>query len=62
MLSVGQEVKVKVLNTNDNKVSLSMKALEEEMVDVDKPKEVEEYVSHESISTNLGDLLSKIKL
>ena len=62
VLSVGQEVKVKVLNTNDNKVSLSMKALEEEMVDVDKPKEVEEYVSHESISTNLGDLLSKIKL
>ncbi|EOS26397.1 hypothetical protein C806_01133 [Lachnospiraceae bacterium 3-1] len=62
VLSVGQEVKVKVLNTNDNKVSLSMKALEEEMVDVDKPKEVEEYVSHEKISTNLGDLLSKIKL
>lgn len=62
VLRVGQEVKVKVLNTNDNKVSLSMKALEEEMVDVDKPKEVEEYVSHENISTNLGDLLSKIKL
>ncbi len=62
VLSVGQEVKVKVLNTNDNKVSLSMKALEEEMVDVDKQKGVEEYVSHESISTNLGDLLSKIKL
>ncbi|TGY93692.1 S1 RNA-binding domain-containing protein [Petralouisia muris] len=62
VLSVGQQVKVKVLNTNDNKVSLSMKALEEEMVDVDKPEEVEEYVSHESASTNLGDLLSKIKL
>ncbi len=62
LLSVGQQVKVKVLNTNDNKVSLSMKALEEEMVDVDKPKEVEEYISHESASTNLGDLLSKIKL
>lgn len=62
VLSVGQKVKVKVLNTNDNKVSLSMKALEEEMVDVDKPEEVEEYVSHESASTSLGDLLSKIKL
>ena len=62
VLNVGQKVKVKVLNTNDNKVSLSMKALEEEMVDVDRPKEVEEYVSHENASTSLGDLLSKIKL
>ena len=62
VLSTGQKVKVKVLNTNDNKVSLSMKALEEEMVDVDKIEEVEEYVSHESASTSLGDLLSKIKL
>ncbi len=61
-MNVGQKVKVKVLNTNDNKVSLSMKALEEEMVDVDRPKEVEEYVSHENASTSLGDLLSKIKL
>lgn len=62
VLSVGQKVKVKVLNTNDHKVSLSMKALEEEMVDVDQPERVEEYISHESASTNLGDLLSKIKL
>ena len=62
MLSVGQKVKVKVLNTNDNKVSLSMKALEEEMVDVDRPRQAEEYVSHENASTNLGDLLAKIKL
>lgn len=62
VLSVGQKVKVKVLNTNDNKVSLSMKALEEEMVDTDTAENVEEYVSHESASTSLGDLLSKIKL
>ena len=62
VLSVGQKVKVKVLNTNDNKVSLSMKALEEEMVDVDRPRQAEEYVSHENASTNLGDLLAKIKL
>lgn len=62
VLSQGQKVKVKVLNTNDNKVSLSMKALEEEMVDTDRPREVEEYISHEKVSTNLGDLLSKIKL
>ena len=62
MLTVGQKVKVKVLNTNDNKVSLSMKALEEEMIDVDKIEEVEEYISNESASTSLGDLLAGIKL
>ncbi|MCI9647346.1 MAG: S1 RNA-binding domain-containing protein [Lachnospiraceae bacterium] len=62
VLSQGQKVKVKILNTNDNKVSLSMKALEEEMVDTDRPREAEEYISHEKASTNLGDLLSKIKL
>ena len=33
VLKEGQKVKAKVLNTNDNKISLSMKALEEEMVD-----------------------------
>lgn len=62
VLRVGQKVKVKVLNTNDNKVSLSMKALQEEMVDVDKTEEVEEYISNEKASTSLGDLLAGIKL
>lgn len=62
VLSTGQKVKVKVLNTNDNKVSLSMKALEEEMVDVDKTEKVEEYISKENASTSLGDLLAGIKL
>ena len=62
VLSVGQSVKVKVLNTNDNKVSLSMKALEEEMVDVDKPERAEEYISNERASTSLADLLAGIKL
>lgn len=62
VLSVGQKVKVKVQNTNDNKVSLSMKALEEEMVDVDKPERVEEYISNERASTSLADLLAGIKL
>ncbi len=62
VLSVGQKVKVKILNTNDNKVSLSMKALEEEMVDVDRTEEVEEYISNESASTSLANLLAGIKL
>ncbi len=58
----GQKVKVKIINTNDNKVSLSMKALEEEMVDTEDAGDVEEYTSDESASTSLGDLLSKLKL
>lgn len=62
VLKEGQKVKVKVLNTNDNKVSLSMKALEEEMVDTQQTEKVEEYISNESASTSLGDLLSKLKL
>ena len=62
VLSVGQKVKVKILNTNDHKVSLSMKALQEEMVDVDKTPEVREYTSGEKVSTSLGDLLKGIKL
>lgn len=57
-----QKVKVKIINTNDNKVSLSMKALEEEMVDTEDAGDVEEYTSDESASTSLGDLLSKLKL
>ncbi|MCI8282696.1 MAG: S1 RNA-binding domain-containing protein [Lachnospiraceae bacterium] len=62
VLSVGQKVKVKILNTNDHKVSLSMRALEEEMVDTDRPGEVKEYISKEKASTSLGDLLAGIKL
>ena len=58
----GQKVKVKIINTNDHKVSLSMKALEEEMVDTEEAGDVEEYTSDESASTSLGDLLSKLKL
>lgn len=62
VLSVGQKVKVKILNTKDQKVSLSMKALQEEMVDTEKPKEIKEYVSGEKASTSLGDLLKGIRL
>lgn len=61
VLKEGQKVKVKVLNTNDNKISLSMKALEEEMIDTEPVEEMEAYTSTESASTSLGDLLSKFK-
>lgn len=62
VLQTGQKVRVKILNTNDGKVSLSMKALEEAISDDYGSEKIEEYVSKENASTNLGDLLSKIKL
>jgi small subunit ribosomal protein S1 len=54
VLKEGQKVKVKILNTNDNKISLSMKALEEVMEDVEENREPQEYTS--------GELLSKLNL
>ena len=64
VLKEGQKVKVKILNTNDGKISLSMRALEEEMVDTstEETESLEKYTSTESASTNLGDLISKFKL
>lgn len=61
VLKEGQKVKAKVLNTNDNKISLSMKALEEEMIDTEETPELEAYTSTESVGSSLGDLLSKFK-
>jgi len=61
VLKEGQKVKVKVLNTNDNKISLSMKALEEEMVDTEPVEEIGAYTSSESVGTGLGALLSGLK-
>lgn len=61
VLKEGQKVKAKVLNTNDNKISLSMKALEEEMVDTEPVEEIEAYTNSESVGSSLGDLLSKFK-
>lgn len=64
VLSVGDTVKVKVLNTNNNKISLSMKAVAEsvETDDVVDEKTAAKYSSRESIGTSLGDLLKGIKL
>lgn len=62
VLKEGQKVKAKVLNTNDHKISLSMKALEEEMTDTEPVEELEKYTSNESIGSSLGALLAGIKL
>lgn len=62
-LNVGDKVKVKVLNTNDGKISLSMKDIEENsrMEEVEKV-ETAKYNSNEQIGTSLGDLFKKLNL
>ena len=62
VLSVGDVVKVKVLNTNDNKISLSIREAAED----EKPDEIEERLSAEyssgaPVGTSLGDLLKGLK-
>ena len=61
VLKVGQKVKAKVLNTNDNKISLSMKALEEEMVDTEGVEDLETYTDKETTGTSRGSLLAGLK-
>lgn len=65
VLKVGDAVKVKVLNTNNNKISLSIKAVAETTEEADTAvdeKVAAKYSSKESIGTSLGDLLKGIKL
>lgn len=59
VLNVGDTVQVKIIGIKDGKLSLSMKALEEEEEEV--IEEVEIPVAEE-IGTNLGDLFKNIKL
>ncbi len=63
VLNTGDKVKVKILNTNDGKISLSMKAVEDN-TQVDEVEKVEtaKYSSKEQIGTSLGDLLKKLNL
>jgi small subunit ribosomal protein S1 len=64
VLKEGQKVQAKILNTNDGKVSLSMKALSDIMEKADEEEEAEavEYSSNENTGTSLGDLLAKLRL
>lgn len=62
VLAVGDKVRVKVLNTRDNKISLSIKAVEEEMAtDTIDDAEGYEYSSGEEATTTLGDLFKNLK-
>ena len=60
-LSVGQKVKVKVIEIKDGKLSLSMKALNDVMAK-DIEEEVVEIPESEELTTTLGSLFANIKL
>lgn len=63
VLKVGDKVKAKILNTNDGKISLSIKAAAEETGGTDDTaKEAEMYSSKETVGTSLGDLLKGLKI
>lgn len=61
-LKVGDKVKVKVLNTNDGKISLSMKAVEEQQAEEMEDLDVKQYGSGESLGTSLGELFAKLNI
>lgn len=58
VLKEGQTVKVKIISTADNKISLSMKAVAE---DEEAGEEVFDYHEEGSVSTGLGALLKGLK-
>jgi Ribosomal protein S1 len=63
VLKEGEEVKVKIIDIKDGKVSLSIKAVEEKEEVIDEVEEAPaEYLSGEEASTGLGALLAGIKL
>lgn len=65
VLKVGDKVTVKVLNTNDGKISLSIKEAMDKSVDVEdedaSAKEAEQYSDNVEIGTGLGALLAGFK-
>lgn len=61
VLKVGDVVKVKVLNTNDGKISLSIKAVEEDQEAQEREEfDSSQFSSEENVGTNLGDLFKKL--
>ncbi|MDE6889709.1 MAG: S1 RNA-binding domain-containing protein [Eubacterium sp.] len=63
VLKTGQTVRAKILNTNDNRISLSIRALEEAAdADASDSPQAKEYSSGESASTSLGALIAKLNL
>ena len=61
VLTEGQTVKVKILSTQEGKLSLSMKVLAEQQADREE-HETFDYKETGTVSTGLGDLLKGLKL
>ena len=62
VVKIGDKVKVKVLNTNNNKISLSMKALEEASETEEDSGQTFQYKSEGGATLSLGDLISKLNI
>lgn len=62
VVKVGDKVKVKVLNTNNGKISLSMKAVEEQQAEAVEDIDVKQYGSGERLGTSLGEIFAKLNL
>lgn len=61
VLKAGEKVKVKVLNTNNGKISLSIKAVEEEQEAQEREEfDMVQFSSDESVGTSLGDLFKNL--
>ena len=60
ILSIGDEIEVKVIGIKDGKISLSKKALEE--IEEEEVEENVEIPEAEEIGTSLGDLFKNIQL
>ena len=61
VVKLGQKVKVKLLSTDNGKVSFSMKEVEAEEAEARLADELEKYAPKESASTSLGSLLARLK-
>ena len=62
VLKTGEEIQVKVIGIKDGKISLSMKALEEDKEKAEEKAEKVVIPKAEDIGTNLGDLFKNIQL
>lgn len=61
VLKTGQSVRAKITKLEGDRISLSMKVLEEFADPDEEPVDVEKYSSGEAFGTNLGDILAKLK-
>lgn len=63
VLKIGQKVRVKVLNTNDGKISLSIKqAIDEDAQTAYEDADTSSLLTEENVGTSLGDMFSKLNL